>query len=170
KHQYLDNVGITDDFHATQRNEDGKNGYTVHADREIDIGNRRYGERAQEKDGSEVDHDVQQQPENSHDGTHRTVVPLVEELRHGVNLILEVYRYEIRGYNNQCSSGKPLGGRDGQSQLESVAAHADDLLGRNIGGYQRCTDGPPGERTLCQKIILRIKLCRLLAVINPKAI
>src|SRR5690606_40885370 len=110
------------------------------------------------------------QPENRQDSTISTVVSLVEELWLGVNHILEVYRYEIRGYNNQCSSGKPLVGRDGQSQLETVATHADELLGRNIGGYQRCTDGPPGERTLCQKIILRIKLCRLLAVINPKAI
>src|SRR5690606_617870 len=58
KYQYLDDVGIADNLHTTQRNEDGKDGDAVHTDREIDIGYGRYGQGAQKQDGREVDHDV----------------------------------------------------------------------------------------------------------------
>jgi hypothetical protein len=133
----------------------------------VDAGHRVDGDRAQPQDRGQVHEDVEDQPEHRHHVADAGSVPLLQELRHGADVVLQEDRQEELADDQQGQGRHPLIGGDGQAQGIARAAHADDLLGRDVGGDQRGADRPPGQGLAGQEVVGRVLLLAALVAGNP---
>src|SRR5690606_9025362 len=101
-------ISVANHLHTTKRNEDGKDGQRDETEGEAESGDRFYRQSTEIKNRSEVDEDVNQQPEHRHDGTHQRTIPLGEKLGHGVYFILQIDRQEEESDDNKCRGGHQL--------------------------------------------------------------
>ena len=84
-----------------------------------EAGDRFDRERAEPKYGGQVDEHIDPEPEQRHHVAHAVVVALLEELRHGIDLILEVDRHKEDRYDHKRSGCHPLVGCNGETHLEA---------------------------------------------------
>ena len=83
-------------------------------------------------------------------------VPPVEELRHGVDVVLEEDRQEELADDQQGRRRHPFVRRDGEPDRITGAGHADDLLGRDVRRDQRRADRPPRQVLRREEIVGRV--------------
>jgi len=84
---------------------------------------------------------------------------------------LQKRRNEEEGNDDERDGGHPLIAGDRHPQpVRRLAAHADELLGRDVGRDQRETDQPPGQTAAGEEVILSSVLAvDLLAPALPEA-
>ena len=101
-------------------------------------------------------------------GARGAVVAVFEELGHGVDAGPEEIRQEPEGDDDQGDGRHPFVAGDGEADVTGrVAAHADELLGRDVGGDEREADQPPVEAAAGQEVILAA--FSLLLLMRPTA-
>ena len=119
-------------------------------------------DRAQPDDRGEVHEHVEREPEHRHQHRQRPPVTPREELRHRVDFVLQEDRQEELADDQQGRRRHPFVGGDGEPDRIARARHADDLLGRDVGGDERGADRPPGQVLRRQEIVRRVLLVPLL--------
>jgi hypothetical protein len=82
----------------------------------------------------------------------------MEELRHGVDVVLEEDRQEELADDQQGQRRHPFVGSDCEPDGVARPGHADDLLGRNIGRDQRSADRPPRQVLRREEVIAGVFL------------
>ena len=83
------------------------------------------------------------------------VVAVLEELGDRVDAALEKLRQEEERDDDQGDGGHPLVAGDGHAEpVGGLAAHADELLGRDVGGDERKADQPPGQPATGEEVVL----------------
>jgi hypothetical protein len=105
---------------------------------------------------------------HAHEDDHRAHAAIVranalnrcsEELGHRVDAAAQERRQEHERHDHEGDRRHPLVARDGDAEpVGRLAAHADELLGRNVGGNQREPDEPPREATARQEVVGRAVL------------
>ena len=129
-------------------------------------GLQRQGAEVQHR--SEVDEDVERNPENRENGFELGGVAFLDKLRNGVQALLDENGEEVLSDNQQSQRCHPFVRGDGQSQAEARAGHPDELFSGDVRGDQRSADGPPRERFTREEIIFRALLLAVLAAGNVK--
>src|SRR5688572_11332639 len=89
-------------------------------------------DRSEVQNGSKVYEHIQEQPEYSHDERNRFIVPCFKELRHGIDVVLQVNRDEPNRNNDERYGGDPLVSCNSNTEEETFAAHSNKLFSRNI--------------------------------------
>ena len=106
----------------------------------------------------QVHEDVEAEPEHGHQRPDQPAVAALQELRHRVDVVLEEDRQEELADDQKRRRRHPFVGRDRKPDRIARARHADDLLGRDVGGDERGADRPPGQILRRQEIIRRVLL------------
>src|SRR5690606_28393269 len=117
----------------------------------------------------EVHEDVDQDPENGQQRPHAAVVPLLQELRHSKDPLLQIDGQKEPGYDEECNGRHPLIAGYRQAETETRAGHSDELLGGNVGSDEGRTNSPPGKRLTRQEVILSVFPVSLLLARYPEA-
>ena len=114
-----------------------------------------HGQGSEPCHGGQIDEEVEEQEEDGEGDADAVAVTFVKQLRHGIDPLLDHDRQQVFRHENQRGGRDPFVGGDTYSYPESRSRHADKLLGRDIGGDQRCADGPPRKRPPRQEIVRR---------------
>ena len=130
--------GIGGSEHAQEEDPRHEQGAVADADDGID------GLRAQVEHRSQVHEDEQRDPEHGQDGFQGAVKSLLDELRDGVQALLDEDRKQEFGHKDERECRHPFVRRDGQPDGEARPRHADKLLRGDVRGDERCSDRPPG--------------------------
>eukprot|EP01136_Pigoraptor_vietnamica_P011867 Opistho-1_new@51206 len=93
-------------------------------------------DRTEPHDRCEVHEDIEREPEDRHQRADVGAVALFEELRHREDLVADEDRKKKFADDQQRERRHPFVGGDRQTDRIARSRHADDLLGRNIGGDQ----------------------------------
>ena len=104
--------------------------------------------------GCEVHKDIEEQPQDGEGQTYAVVIALAEELRDGEDLTIEHHGEQELTDDHECDGGHHLIGCNGDTVAETCSRHTDELFCRNIGGNQRGSDGPPGQRVSSQEVVI----------------
>ena len=90
-----------------------------------------------------------------HDGARAAAEAVLEKLRHGVDAGAQKIGQKAERHDHEGDGRHPFVARDRHSDMaRGVAAHAHELLGRDVGGDQGKTDQPPAKAPPREKVIL----------------
>ena len=103
------------------------------------------GQGAEPSHRGEVDEDIEEEPEDREGKAHAPVVAFAQELRDGENLAFDHHRQQELTYDDERRGGHQLIGGNGNTRRKGRARHADKLFGRDVGGDERGSHGPPGQ-------------------------
>ena len=124
---------------------------------------------AEEEHGGEVHEDEQTKPKHRENGFEIPGVTLLYELRDGVNSLFHKHRHEKLGHDDEGERGHELVGSHCKATREARPRHPDELLRRDVRGYQRRAYRPPRQRLARKKVVLGGLILVLLPMGNPDA-
>ena len=112
------------------------------------------GQCAQPSHRGEVDEDVEEKPQNGESKTYTIIIAFAQELWNRKNLAVEHHGQKEFTDDNQGHCGHHFVGSNGNAVAEARARHADKLLGRDVGGNQRGSHGPPCQCVAGKEIVV----------------
>ena len=102
--------------------------------------------------GGHADEDEQVGDGHCHSGN--AVEALFQELRDGEDAALEQHRQEGEGDDDEHDGGQPFIAGDGDAQpVGCLSAHADELLGGDVGGEQGEAHEPPAQAAAGEEVV-----------------
>ena len=117
-----------------------------------------------EREGSRIEHrrqrheDVRRHDEARHQGARAHVVAELQVLRDRVDAGLQEPGQEEESDQHEGNRGHPFVAGDGEAEVVSLARHADEVLGRDVGRDERETDQPPGQVAPGQEVVACVVL------------
>ena len=94
------------------------------------------GQCAKPSHRGKVDEDVEEEPEDGECKTHTIVITFAKELRNGEDTLLEHDGQEELANHNKSYGCHDLVSSNGDAVGKASSGHADELLGRDVGGNE----------------------------------
>ena len=171
QHHHLHHVGVAHHLHPANGNEQRKQRQQDDDDvKRVAPHQITEGQRPKVENRSQVDQHVEKEPEDAHNQAQRGVVALLQKLRHRKNLLLQEYRHEEHGHDDEHNGRHPFIGCHRHAHLKAGARHANKLLGRDVGGNHAGPDGPPRQGAFGQKVVFGALLGLFLAPVDVVAV
>ena len=117
-----------------------------------------------EREGSRIEHrrqrheDVRRHDEARHQGAGADIVAEFQVLGDRVDARLQEAGQEEESDQHEGDGGHPFVAGDGEAEVVSLARHADEVLGRDVGRDQRETDQPPRQVAPGQEVVACVVL------------
>ena len=143
----VDAVDTSDD--EQQQDDDHAHGDGGSADGDAHALQAQYlldGQGTQPGYGRQVDEHIEEQPEDGEGEAYTVVVAFTQELRDGEDLALQHRRQQELADDDERHGSHELVGGGGDAIGIAGAAHADELLGTDVGRDERGAHGPPCQR------------------------
>ena len=125
--------------------------------------------RAEVEHRGQVHEDEQRDPEHGQNGFQGAVETLLDELRDGVQALLDEDRKQELGHEDEREGRHPFVRSDGQADGEARTRHADELLGRDVRGDERGADSPPGQCLTGEEIVVGVGLMTFFGAGDPQS-